>query len=109
MTPNRHMRWSTAEAVGFEPTRHLPAPNGFQDRRLRPLSHASKGQCRAMGATLAAPGLRGLRIPHALVAREASPSSVYGASLLMTLGSESPSRVRIPQPPRSAILVARRC
>ena len=28
-----------AAGVGFEPTRHLSAPNGFQDRPFRPLRH----------------------------------------------------------------------
>ena len=31
---------ATAEGVGFEPTRRT-APNGFQDRLLRPLGHPS--------------------------------------------------------------------
>ena len=33
-------------------------------------------------------------------AGETSPSPVYGAALLMRLGSYSPSRVRIPESPR---------
>lgn len=30
-----------AEGVGFEPTRPRKGPNGFQDRRIRPLCHPS--------------------------------------------------------------------
>ena len=30
-----------AEGVGFEPTRGMVTPNGFQDRRLQPLGHPS--------------------------------------------------------------------
>src|SRR6476659_1481422 len=32
-----------AEGVGFEPTRHPKASNGFQGRRIQPLCHPSKG------------------------------------------------------------------
>ena len=32
-----------AAGVGFEPTRHLSAPNGFQDRPFRPLRHPARG------------------------------------------------------------------
>jgi hypothetical protein len=31
-----------AEGVGFEPTRDLATPGGFQDRCLKPLGHPSK-------------------------------------------------------------------
>lgn len=31
----------SAEGVGFEPTRPYKGPNGFQDRRIRPLCHPS--------------------------------------------------------------------
>ena len=31
-----------AEGVGFEPTRRLSTPNGFQDRRIQPLCHPSQ-------------------------------------------------------------------
>jgi hypothetical protein len=31
-----------AEGVGFEPTRELAPPAGFQDRCLKPLGHPSK-------------------------------------------------------------------
>jgi hypothetical protein len=30
-----------AEGVGFEPTRDLTAPSGFQGRRIQPLCHPS--------------------------------------------------------------------
>src|SRR4051794_24649002 len=49
-------------------------------------------------------GLRRVRYSLPSVARraagETSPSPVYGAALLMRLGSYSPSRVRIPESPR---------
>jgi hypothetical protein len=35
-----HLAWS-AEGEGFEPPGRLTAPNGFQDRRIRPLCHPS--------------------------------------------------------------------
>jgi hypothetical protein len=31
-----------AEGEGFEPSRHLAAPNGFRDRPIQPLSHPSE-------------------------------------------------------------------
>ena len=37
-----HSTACLAEGVGFEPTRDLSAPNGFQNRRLRPLGHPSE-------------------------------------------------------------------
>ncbi len=50
------------------------------------------------------PRLKAFRYPRrsvaCVVARETSPSLVYGAALLMRLGSYSPSRVRIPESPR---------
>ena len=35
-----------AEGVGFEPTRPVAGPTGFQDRRLRPLGHPSDREYR---------------------------------------------------------------
>lgn len=35
------MMWAGAEALGFEPKWRLPTPNGFQDRRNRPLCQTS--------------------------------------------------------------------
>ena len=36
------------EGEGFEPPRHLTAPNGFQDRRIQPLCHPS-GRAQMLG------------------------------------------------------------
>ena len=38
-----------AEGVGFEPTRPVAGPIGFQDRRLRPLGHPSVPYRRVLG------------------------------------------------------------
>ena len=38
-----------AEGVGFEPTRPVAGPTGFQDRRLRPLGHPSVPYRRFVG------------------------------------------------------------
>src|SRR6185436_16450142 len=40
---------STAEGVGFEPTRDPKAPNGFRDRPVQPLRHPSGGEKEAIG------------------------------------------------------------
>ncbi len=46
----------SAEGVGFEPTRTLPRPSGFQDRRTRPLCEPSRclkvPNCQAAARTL---------------------------------------------------------
>ena len=38
---NRYLSSDVAEGVGFEPTRDLATPGGFQDRCLKPLGHPS--------------------------------------------------------------------
>ena len=48
-----------AEGVGFEPTRRLTSPNGFQGRRIQPLCHPSE----ALRGMLEV-GMRAWAAPH---------------------------------------------
>ena len=38
------LAYCEAEGLGFEPRRPVTRPNGFQDRRIRPLCHPSGGE-----------------------------------------------------------------
>jgi hypothetical protein len=73
-----------AEGVGFEPTRKLTPPSGFQDRRHRPLgepsqlrSHTKQRRQESAGPSLVRKHERWVTASSSAPASHTSPSSAY--------------------------------
>src|SRR5262245_39581439 len=60
-----------AEGVGFEPTRELAPPGGFQDRCLKPLGHPS------VALSLMRPGRERRKCPMCTPRTAVEPRTIY--------------------------------